>query len=273
MAQQAQGAGAQGGPSNTWGLVGFIVSLVGLLLTCGALCPIGLILSIVGMRRTQQRGYAVAGLIIGIVGTVMLVTVAIVGFRTVTTCVGIGRSVEHHVKTMATGDEATQAIETYREKHDGELPDSEEGQALISKYKDDWGTALRYERTEDDYEVMSAGPDRKFETEDDVSLRGLSLVGQSLGTMATVGQATGDIEAYRKKHDGELPDSEEGQALISKHKDEWGTALRYTRTDDGYEVMSAGPDRKFETEDDISLPGIGSMPWEKQDSERLPEER
>ena len=171
MAQQAQGAGAQGGPSNTWGLVGFIVSLIGLLLTCGVLCPIGLILSIVGLRRPQQRGYAVAGLIIGIVGTVWLVIVAIIGFGTMAACVGIGSAVARHARTMATTSRAMQDVEAYRQTHDGELPDSEEGQALISKYKDDWGTALRYERTDDDYDVVSAGRDQEFDTPDDISMR------------------------------------------------------------------------------------------------------
>ena len=167
---QAQPAGAQGGPSNTWGLAGLIVSLVGLLL-CGILSPIGLILSIVGLRRPQQRGLAVAGLIIGIIGTVWLVVVAIIGFGTMAACVGIGGAVARHARTMATAGQAMQDIEAYRQEHDGELPDSEEGQELISNYKDAWGTALRYERTDDDYDVVSAGRDREFDTPDDISMR------------------------------------------------------------------------------------------------------
>jgi hypothetical protein len=271
MAQQAQGA--QRGSSNTLGLAGFIVSLVGVVLTCGALCPIGLILSAIGLRRPQQRGYAVAGVIIGIVGTAELVIVAIVGFHTVTTCVGIGKAVARDLGTLATGDEATQAIEAYRQAHDGELPDSEEGQALVSKYKDEWGTTLRYTRADDDYEVMSAGPDRRFETEDDIDCRALSVMRQHMTTMATVGKAMEDIEAYRQKHDGEPPDSEEGQALTAKYKDEWGTALRYKRTEYGWEAISAGPDRKFETEDDISIPGLGPIPWRQLLPNLLPQKR
>jgi general secretion pathway protein G len=35
--------------------------------------------------------------------------------------------------------------------------------------------------------------------------------------------------------------------------DPWGTALRYTAQAKGYKMVSAGPDKKFESEDDIHL--------------------
>ena len=35
--------------------------------------------------------------------------------------------------------------------------------------------------------------------------------------------------------------------------DPWGTALRYAVRQNGYTIASAGPDRKFETDDDIHL--------------------
>jgi hypothetical protein len=61
--------------SNGLGIAGFVVSLIGLLSGCFGgmvLSPVGLILSAVGMRR-QPRGLAIAGLILGIVGSVWLV--------------------------------------------------------------------------------------------------------------------------------------------------------------------------------------------------------
>ena len=50
------------------GVAGFVVSLVGFT-SLGLLSPIGLILSIIGMRR-EPKGLAIAGLVVGIVGTI-----------------------------------------------------------------------------------------------------------------------------------------------------------------------------------------------------------
>lgn len=36
-------------------------------------------------------------------------------------------------------------------------------------------------------------------------------------------------------------------------KDEWGTELRYRLLDGTYELRSAGPDRTFETQDDLTI--------------------
>jgi hypothetical protein len=56
--------------SNDLGLAGFIVSLLGLVLSGGLLCPVGLVLSAMALRR-EPRGFAVAGFVIGLVGTLM----------------------------------------------------------------------------------------------------------------------------------------------------------------------------------------------------------
>jgi hypothetical protein len=39
---------------------------------------------------------------------------------------------------------------------------------------------------------------------------------------------------------------------VSDLVDDWGTAIRYAVTGDGYEIRSAGPDRTFDTLDDIT---------------------
>lgn len=56
--------------SNTLGLAGFIVSLVGWV-TCGVLCPVGALLSLIALGK-RPRGFAVAGLIVGILGSAFL---------------------------------------------------------------------------------------------------------------------------------------------------------------------------------------------------------
>ena len=56
-------------PTNTIGLFGFIVALTGLL--CCVTFPIGLILSLIGLRK-PPRGFAIAGTVIGSLGTVVV---------------------------------------------------------------------------------------------------------------------------------------------------------------------------------------------------------
>lgn len=71
--------------SNGFGIAGFVLSLVGLILeticcfvfapislVVGLLCIVGLIVSIVGLRK-EPRGMAIAGLILGIIGLLVYV--------------------------------------------------------------------------------------------------------------------------------------------------------------------------------------------------------
>jgi len=69
---------------NTIGLIGFIVSLVSLVLCCGSLSPIALVLSIVGLSESKKvngknKGLSIAGIIIGAVGIVLLIIFSIIG--------------------------------------------------------------------------------------------------------------------------------------------------------------------------------------------------
>jgi len=135
---------------NGMGIAGFVISLVGLL-TCGILCPLGLIFSLIGLGK-QPKGLAIAGTVIGALGSLLLVGILTVGMPM--------------IKTVIRFAEATHAIETYHEEH-GEYPDEEEVQSLLTE-PDGWGTPFRYRRTPDGYEITSAGMDRKFDTSDDI---------------------------------------------------------------------------------------------------------
>lgn len=73
-------------PTSGLALAGFIVSIASLIVCTGLLSPVGLVLSILGMRDTSPtsgtgkggRGFAIAGLVISILGT--LLVVAYIGF-------------------------------------------------------------------------------------------------------------------------------------------------------------------------------------------------
>jgi hypothetical protein len=67
-------------PSNRLGIAGFVLSLLGLI-SCGLLAPVGLVLSLVGVRK-EPRGLAIAGAVISLVSFVppVLFGSAILGF-------------------------------------------------------------------------------------------------------------------------------------------------------------------------------------------------
>ena len=158
-------------PSNGIGLAGFIVSVGGLVCTGGFLCPIGLVLSLFGLRK-EPRGFAIAGAVIGAVGSILGVLVAILVAAAIATAkqgyreAGESGLLGAQNSTETTIAEASQAIEMDRVEK-GRLPETDAGNSLIAPLKDGWGRGLRYEKDGDDFLVRSAGPDGEFDTVDD----------------------------------------------------------------------------------------------------------
>lgn len=157
-------------PVNSLGIWGFFVSLFGLVFTLGAISPIGLLLSMLGMLY-PRRGFAVAGLIVGMIGTGLIT--AIVGTAT------IAAEAYHHYahevpqieQTLAKLDDAIVVIETKRSEQ-GELPGGVDGNKLVLPITDAWEQSLRYEPEDSgsSYAVRSAGPDQQFDTADDLRM-------------------------------------------------------------------------------------------------------
>ncbi|MDB4650329.1 hypothetical protein OAE37_01055 [Pirellulaceae bacterium] len=58
------------------------------------------------------------------------------------------------------------------------------------------------------------------------------------------------IEKFRAEN-GEFPDGLAGNRLTIETKDSWQTELRYELVENGFTIRSAGPDKKFESDDDI----------------------
>ena len=146
-------------PTNGMGTTGFVLSLVGIVLTCGLLCPIGLILSLIALRK-QPKGLAIAGTVIGAFGSIFVV-LGVLAFAS---------GAFHEFLTETQIELATASIENAFEAS-SVLPTNEEGTALIGKYEDAWDNALRYEIDGTGYIITSAGKDGEFGTDDDIVRR------------------------------------------------------------------------------------------------------
>jgi hypothetical protein len=167
-------------PANNLGLAGFITSIIGLV-SCGVLSPVGLLLSLIGLTK-RPRGFAIAGTVIGIIGTVFL---ALVGVGIVLGILGIGAGVKA-LKEYASTHE--QAMKLYAELEQRQPQggtgagastaptlDATTANALAAKYNDGWGTPLRAEVAAGVITITSAGRDKSFDTKDDLRFNELDL--------------------------------------------------------------------------------------------------
>ncbi len=142
-----------------------MVSLVGIVLTCGLLCPVGLVLSLFGLRG-EPRGLAIAGTVIGALGSGLLaLLLGAVGLGAYGAISGAGTfsSLNADGSLMR----AQELVES-RMIEDGRAPDDGDGNELLATLTDRFGNALRYERTSDGFLIRSAGPDGLFDNVDDV---------------------------------------------------------------------------------------------------------
>jgi len=154
-------------PPNPLGLAGFLVSLFGLIFTLGIICPFGLVLSMLAMF-SKRRGFATAGMILGMVGT-MIVGVGVAS-------IALAASTVHHyqvelpqrAETAQILDKAFIDVEAYRNQH-GKLPEGIEGNKMVLKHLDAYGKSVRYEpEGSKSFAIRSAGPDGRFDTPDDM---------------------------------------------------------------------------------------------------------
>jgi hypothetical protein len=112
---------------------------------------------------------AFAGVVIGLVGTLLVGSVASLFIAGVVSGV---QSAERAHKTSMTEDvlvEAERIIEMHRAEN-GKLPGGIEGNKLLLDMSDAWDNSIRYDRIDDfTYLVRSAGADGEFDTDDDVT--------------------------------------------------------------------------------------------------------
>lgn len=157
----------QPAPTNILGIVGFVFSILGLI-SCGLLAPVGLLLSFIALFKSP-RGFAIAGTVISLIGTVFF---AFWGFVMVLTFAGLKEAAESaggSLATIAVLAEARQAVEGERRAGaTGEVLDDARGNEIAGRFTDGWNQPLRYERQGDTFRILSAGPDLQFGTADDI---------------------------------------------------------------------------------------------------------
>lgn len=163
-----------GPQSNQLGLAGFIVSLVGFVACAGILCPIGLVMSAIALRR-EPKGFAIGGVIIGLVGSVAMIVVFLVlgGLGFILAAVGIGAAIhggEAFLDANRIGDAITTQI-----RAGAPVPTTlDDVQGLQDEWKQDkWGRPYRFTMSEDkkSFKIESDGPDAKTGTIDDIVIK------------------------------------------------------------------------------------------------------
>jgi hypothetical protein len=153
-------------PQNGLAISAFVVSIVSLL-TCGVLSPIGLVMSVIALRR-PPRGLAIAGTIISSIGMLALIGFGGLTIFTAYKAGEVATAVGKSLETESIIDMASHDIDTYASRHGDLLPSDADGAVAIRTHLDGWGNALRYRRVDDThYQLTSAGPDGAFDNADD----------------------------------------------------------------------------------------------------------
>ena len=162
-------------PSNGLGVAGFVISLLGLVGTCGLLSPIGLILSLIALRK-EPRGLAIAGSIIGFIGSIWIfIAVLVFGVMMFAAAglaaAGIALTVPN-IQTYSTLTLLQEEIGDYHLTLSA-LPESIDGiTGQNPELADDaWGNAIVYEIVDvNSYRLVSFGMDGARGTDDDIVL-------------------------------------------------------------------------------------------------------
>ncbi len=157
---------------NSLGLAGFILSVVGII-SCGLLCPIGAILSLFGCRR-EPNGLAIAGLVIGIVGSLGLIIVFIFFGMALMAFFGMALGLGVYAEVEQDSVAIQSAIKEYV-RQNGTVPSTlQQLPGLTADHvTDPWGNAYIYrpDASGGAYTVESCGPDGNAGTNDDFDIR------------------------------------------------------------------------------------------------------
>lgn len=159
-------------PTNSLGVAGFVVSLTGLIATCGVLSPIGMLLSFFALFR-KPRGFALAGLVLGIAGSFWILLVTLVGLVAAGgAAVGI-HAANQHMEYARDYEAISASVEQYKSQA-GFVPASllELSNVTDDQLKDQWGNYYNYTVGADgqSFTLKSDGADGVAGTDDDFDL-------------------------------------------------------------------------------------------------------
>ncbi len=156
---------------NWWGFNGMWMSFASLL-TAGFASPVPLLISLVGLRRPGKK-MASVGAFVSSLGVAMATTIVVFA----ASHAEIQQAARHNriVKKQIAETDALMAIagieiQEFREDVVDESRFDIEANMLILHHVDPWGQSLRFDLNDKDGLVRSAGPDKKFDTGDDVTL-------------------------------------------------------------------------------------------------------
>jgi len=160
---------------NWWGFNGMWMSAASLL-TAGFFSPVTLLISFIGLRRPGKK-MATVGTLISLAGIALASTIVLSGIAHHNR-VQHERHVRHYNRTVKkqiveTNNLLTLASEEIiedRDNQNGELPNDIDANMIVIKHIDPWGESLRFDLEVDHGVIRSAGPDKKFDTKDDVKV-------------------------------------------------------------------------------------------------------
>ncbi|MFT7631727.1 MAG: hypothetical protein ACI87E_002766 [Mariniblastus sp.] len=158
---------------NWWGFNGMWMSFASLA-TAGVLSPVPLIISLIGLRRPGKK-MATVGTLVSLAG-IALITTMVVG-----TSLAHQARKEHRRMAYQKQSIKKQVAETstmmalaadnvLEETSHGFLPSDLRANELVIGLIDPWGKSLRFDMEAKGGNVRSAGPDRKFNSKDDLTL-------------------------------------------------------------------------------------------------------
>ncbi|MCH8822571.1 MAG: type II secretion system protein GspG [Planctomycetes bacterium] len=172
---------------NTLAIVGLVVSVLGLLGSGGILCPIGLIISLIALGKPYGRGWAIGGVVVGLLGTCFgVVAIVFLGAAVMAAIavVGAGLGVFALVATQGENIQISadmlsiaDSVVIYEDKN-GSLPEDLDALDIDKPtLMDPWGRPYRYILTErkPGFEITSWGADGQPATDDDVRVTELDM--------------------------------------------------------------------------------------------------
>lgn len=166
--------------TNGLGMVGFVVSLLGLAVPTGAVSLLGLLISLVALSRAP-RGFASAGVFVGLLGAAFWLIVLVLALAVGMLAALVGAVVFAGVFMLTqpevievTTDMANLALGIqYYERQEKAMPEALDDLGLgVATLTDPWGNRYRYVLASADagFDVWSSGQDGEFETDDDLAL-------------------------------------------------------------------------------------------------------